>query len=316
MTKIHIVSLAAVGLLSGLPLQALADDTLFTASNDMFTISGSVGLANISGGEYVYAGSHKMSQLDWESTGVTLYTAEIGADIDKNWSVKAKFSAGFGGDGHMVDYDWMSETHDEWSDRSVHPDTELAHYFTGSIEIDRDVYSNETTTLALGAGFRYSDVKWDAYGGSYIYSSGDPDFRDLVGEFPDGEQGISYQQKIPVGFLAANVEHTAGRFSFTGGLQGGLSFGIDDIDDHWMRNARFYDYMDAAPTIALNLGANYALTPSAAVYVSGSFERVFHAKGSMDMYDTTTGDLVASEDNAAGATFQAMSISVGLKGTF
>ena len=316
MKPLRIKAAALSCLVLAAPSLAAADDNLFASPDGAFAISGGIGLANIKAGEFVYLGSHKLSQLDWESKGVTLYTLGLDAQIDKSWSVKGSFNVGTGGDGHMVDYDWLSSMYDDWSERSIHPDTQLDHYFSGSVEIDREVFKNETTSFDIGAGFRYTDVKWTAYGGSFIYSSGDPAFRDLSGNFPDGEKGISYQQKIPVGFLSVSGEHNVGKFTISGGLQGGLSFRIDDIDDHWMRSLRFYDTMNMAPTIGANVAVNYELTSMASLYVSGSFERVFHARGDMEFYDTTTGSKVGSQEDGAGADFQAMSISFGLRGKF
>ncbi|WP_454745392.1 omptin family outer membrane protease [Ciceribacter selenitireducens] len=313
MTKL----LTTTALFAGLafcPTFAAAADNLFTSPDGAFSLYGSVGLANVKAGEFVYDGSHKLSQLNWETKGMTLYTLGADAQIDKNWKVRAAFNVGTGGDGHMVDYDWMDYSNDDWTDRSTHPNTELDHYFSGSVEVDRGVYENDTTSVDVGAGFRYTDVKWTAYGGSYIYSSGG--FRDDIGDFPDGERGISYQQKIPVGFLAVNGTHTIGALTLSGGLQGGLSFGIDDIDDHWMRDLRFFDSMSVAPMIGANVTANYQLNEMAALYVTGSFERVFHARGDMKITDTTGASADSHESDAAGATYQAMSISFGLKGKF
>ncbi|HLP66489.1 MAG TPA: omptin family outer membrane protease [Rhizobium sp.] len=309
-------SAAACCLLLTAPTAALAEDTLFSSSDGSFVIFGGVGLANVKADEFVYNNGKKLSELNWESKGITLFTIGADAQLDKNWSIRGDFNVGTGGDGHMVDYDWMSATHDEWSDRSTHPDTQLDHYFSGSLEVDRAVYSDDSTNLAVGLGFRYTDVKWTAYGGSYIYSSGDPLFRDLTGTFTPGEKGISYQQQIPVGFLSVNGEHKVGKFTISGGLEGGLSFGIDDIDDHWQRDLRFYDSMKAAPMVGAKVSVDYALTESASLYVSGAYQQVFHAYGDMKYYDTTTDTLVGSEKDAAGATFQSMSVSFGLKGTF
>lgn len=305
-------------LLAGLvfcsPALATAADNLFTSPDQNFTIYGGIGFANIKAGEYVYDGSHKLSQLDWESKGVTLYTFGAMADLDKNWSVKADVNIGANGNGHMVDYDWLVYSIDDWTHRSTHPDTKLDHYFNGSIEVDRDVYSNDATTLDLGLGFSYSDVKWSAFGGSYIYSTSA--LHDTVGSFADGERAISYRQKIPVAFLAANAEHRIGAFTISGGVKGGLSFGIEDIDDHWMRDLRFYDSMGAAPMLGANVAVNYEFTQNAAFYVAGNFEKVFRTKGDVRMVDTTGASDDEHYSNGAGADFQAVSISFGLKGKF
>ncbi|NRP75660.1 hypothetical protein ILFOPFJJ_06583 [Ensifer psoraleae] len=108
---------------------------------------------------------HKCSQLNWRSQGITLFTVGADAQIDNDWSLNGSVNVGTGGNGHLVDYDWLSRGHHDWSHRSIHPLTELDHYVAGAIELDRIIYGNDTSSVAVGAGLRYTDVKWTAYRG-------------------------------------------------------------------------------------------------------------------------------------------------------
>ncbi|MFA1628089.1 omptin family outer membrane protease [Rhizobium mongolense] len=326
MKRVSIRSVAISCFLLAAPSFAAADNALFSSDDGNVVLFGDIGLANIKAQEFVYRGAekcsdsgweskgHKCSQLNWESKGMTLFTAGVDAQIDNDWSLKGSVKVGAIGDGHMTDYDWASPGHDDWSHRSIHPDTELDHYIAGSIEIDRIIYGNETSSIAVGAGVRYTDVKWTAYGGSDVYSS-DDSFRDQSGTWPSGK-GISYRQKIPVGFVSLSGEHVVGDLTISGGIQGGLSFGIKDIDDHWLRDLRFRSDMSPAPTIGANVAVSYAVTPAASLYLSGSFERVFQMRGNMLMDDTAKGTRSPWLQDEAGANFESMSISFGLKGTF
>ncbi|TVZ74857.1 omptin family outer membrane protease [Rhizobium mongolense] len=314
MKRVSIRSVAISCFLLAAPSFAAADNALFSSDDGNVVVFGDIGLANIKAQEFVYEGDHKLSQLNWESKGMTLFTAGVDAQIDNDWSLKGSVKVGAIGDGHMTDYDWYSPRHDDWSDRSIHPDTELDHYVAGSIEIDRIIYGNETSSVAVGAGVRYTDVKWTAYGGSHVYSR-DGSFRNRSGTWPSGKSIISYRQKIPVGFVSLSGEHVLGDLTISGGIQGGLSFGIKDIDDHWVRDLRFWDDMSPAPTIGANVAVSYAVTPAASLYLSGSFERVFHSRGDWKRHDFATGENDFGKD-FAGATFEAMSVSFGLKGTF
>lgn len=309
------------------PSFAAADDVLFSSDDGNLIVFGGIGLANIKAQEFVYpsAGActesgwvskgHKCSQLNWESKGVTLFTLGFDAQIDDDWSLNGSINFGTGGNGHMVDFDWLSRGHDDWSDRTIHPGTELDHYVDGAVELDRIIYGSETSSFAVGAGFRYTDVKWTAYGGSGLYSSEDG-FRNSPVAWADGERAISYRQKIPVGFVSLSGERVLGDLTISGGIQGGLSFGIKDIDDHWSRDLRYHDDMDPAPTIGATVAVNYALTPGASLYLSGSFERVFHKPGDMQIDDTAEGTRYPPTKDEAGANFESMSISFGLKGSF
>ncbi|MGO7258939.1 omptin family outer membrane protease, partial [Rhizobium brockwellii] len=82
--------------------------------------------------------------MNWESNWMTLFTLGVDAQFDNDLSVKSSVEIGTGGNGHMVDYDWISPGHDYWSDRSIHPLTELDHYFVGAIRLYRIIYGDET----------------------------------------------------------------------------------------------------------------------------------------------------------------------------
>ncbi|MDQ0319809.1 outer membrane protease [Pararhizobium capsulatum DSM 1112] len=312
------ISLLSIACLLFSTTACLADDTGASFDNGRFTFSGSVGLANIEAKEYVYLGSHKGSQLDWESKGVTLYSGAAGVELTPDWSVTATVDIGTNGDGHMVDYDWVPGLYvdtsmDGWSDRSISPDTRLSHYFAGSIEIARQVYADDDKQFGINAGFKYSDVKWESFGGTYIYS--DTTTRDDIGAFPDGLRVISYQQKIPVFFVGLDGSADIDRLTVSGGAKGGFTTGVRDIDDHWGTNTRYHDDMYAAPVVMLNVEAAYHVTETASLYLGGSYENVFNKRGDVRSRDTVTGE-TDSRKNGAGASYQSMSVKFGLKGTF
>ncbi|RUU13745.1 omptin family outer membrane protease [Mesorhizobium sp. USDA-HM6] len=288
--------------------------------NGNIVVFSEIGLADIRAQEFVYWNhddwhNHKVSQLDWKSIEVTLLTVGASARIDKEWSLKTRFDVGIGGDGHLLDRDWESKLHDSWSGHAVMPDTHLDHYFAGSIEVDRIVASNETGSIAVGAGVRYTDVKWTAYGGYGIESSGDPLFRDLHPIWPGDHKVISNRQKIPVGFVSLSGEQVLGHLSISSGIRAGLSIGFEGIDDHWGEH-RFYDDLYTAPTMGADIAVSYAVTPCASLYLRGSFDRVFHTRGDERSFDTAKGQFEGQWKDSIAATFQAMSVSLGLKATF
>ncbi|BCM17784.1 omptin family outer membrane protease [Mesorhizobium sp. J8] len=292
----------------------------FYFDNGNIAAFGEIGLADIRAQKFVYWNHddwhhHKVSQLDWKSIEVTLLTFGVNARIDKEWSLKSRFDVGIGGDGHLLDRDWASKLHDSWSGRAVLPDTDLDHYFAGSIEVDRIVASNDTGSLALGAGMRYTDVKWTAYGGYGTESSGDPLFRDLHPIWAGDHKVITNRQKIPVGFVSLSGEQVLGDLSISGGVRAGLSIGFEGIDDHWGEH-RFSDDLYTAPTMGADIAVSYAVTPCASLYLRGSFDRVFHTGGDGQSFDTAKGQIEGRFKDAVGATFQAMSVSFGLKATF
>lgn len=288
------------------------------SADGAFWLSGGVGLMQIDAREYVYMNGKRASQLDWENKNVVLYSATAGAEIFGDWTVKGTVNVGANGDGHMVDYDWVpglavDDTKSGWSDRSIHPDTRLDHYISGSIELGRNVFSDDRNTVGISGGFKYTDIRWSSFGGSYIYS--DEATRDDIGEFPDGARVISYRQKIPTAFVGIDGSTSFDRLTLSGGIKGGLSFGINDIDDHFGTGTRFFGDMGVAPVLMLNAAVDYRLNETASLYVSGGFENVFRATGDLKSVDTTTG---ATEmlKNGAGASFKTLSLQVGIKGRF
>lgn len=293
------------------PAAAHAGDALMTSADGTVVFRGSYGITAIEANELVYQGKRKLSQLIWQSSAVSTFTGDVTVDLDR-FFLRATGTIGTGGDGRMRDYDWTAGT-SAWSDRSIHPDTRLDHYFVGSIEAGRTVLAYDGTTIGLGAGVKYTDVKWTGWGGSYVYSvSG---FRDSRGKFPDDEKGISYQQQWPVPFLGVNVAHSDGPWTFAGAFQGGVAIDGKGTDDHWMRDLRFIDHVDTTPAVMVSASAEYAFRPDTAFFVSGAFDRIFRGRADTDMIDKVTGGRYQFPDGA-GADYMSMTVSVGLRGRF
>lgn len=295
---------------------SFADDTIARSAGGEMWLTGSVGLMNIKAREYVYAPDNQGSELDWDSKGVVVFSLGGGAEITNDWKIRGNVNIGTGGNGYMADYDWIDPNYTDksksgWSDRSLHPDTRLDHYVSASVEITRDLIAAETGRVGVLGGFKYTDVQWSSFGGSYIYSSLGP--RDTIGEFDSGTKVISYRQKIPTAYLGLDGSTTFERLTVSGGVNGGLSFGINDVDDHWLGPSHFEDAMKAAPLLMVSAAVDYKVTPSASLYLAGDFEKVFRAKGDMSV---TEGGTTEHNKNAAGASFQSMSVKFGLRGTF
>jgi outer membrane protease len=293
-------------------------DNLLASTPDDFWLSGGVGLMNIEAHEYVYLGNNKASQLDWDTDGVVLYTASAGADLGADWHVKGRLDLGFGGDGHMVDYDWVpgfavNQSKDGWSDRSAHPDTRLDYYVSGALEVGRNIFTDESSNVSVGGGIKYTEVRWQAFGGSYIYSDGG--VRNDIGELPDGLKGISYKQKIPTIFLGFDGSTSFDRLTLSGGVKGGMTLGIDDQDDHWLTETRVFGGMNAAPVLMLNAAIDYQLADTASIYLAGNLETVFRKRGDMNSIDTATGKATLYR-NAAGASFKTISLQMGFRARF
>lgn len=314
MTRIE-TRLAAAGLMM-LCGTASATESAPVFSDQDVSVSGGIGLLNIDASEFVYDGDYKLSQLDWESRGIVLFSLEAEAELQGDYLLKANFGVGGLGDGFMTDYDWLSNGPngmDDWTDRSRHPDTGLQHYAAGSLELYRRLWADDDRSLKIGGGLKYTDVKWTANGGSYIYSR--PGYRDTTGTFNDDERVISYRMQMPLTYASVAATQNIDRWSLGGTLKAGLSLGINDIDDHWLKSNRFYDRMNPAPMIGVDVTANYAVTDDFSIYLGGSFEKIFEAGGSMEVVHTKTG-ATTNIDGGAGANYQSVNLTFGIKRQF
>ena len=187
-----------------LPAAAQAQDQLFEINDDV-SLSVGAGYSFIKGDEIVYDGDDRISHLIWESKSPTV-TGGLDVEFASGWTLRAGGAVAVRGDSHMEDYDWLepfrtSFDFEDWTHQSVHPDTRLHHYFTGDLAVGKDIRLG-AATLNLHGGIKYTSVHWTAYGGTYTYSVAG--FRDQSGGFPDGERGISFQQRYPGVFLGAD----------------------------------------------------------------------------------------------------------------
>ena len=294
-----------------LPVTANAGDMLLTSADGAVVFRGSYGITAIEANELVYEGKQKVSRLIWESSAVSTFTGQVKVDLDQ-FFLRATGTIGVGGDGHMRDYDWLVGGR-PWSHRSVHPDTRLNHYFAGTIEAGREILSHDGTTVSLGGGIKYTDVKWAAWGGSYVYTSSD--FRDSKGDFPDNEKGISYRQQWPVPFLGIDLTHSEGPWTFSGGFHGGVAVNGKGTDDHWMRDLRFIDHVETTPAVMVNGSAEYELRPNTAIFVAGAFDQIVRGRADTDMIDKLSGNKRHFADGA-GADYMSVTVSLGLRGKF
>ena len=299
-------------------LFATAPADLATANDLPITGSIGIGIANIYGKEKVFDGGSKISELDWTSRNVPILRGALGFDLGDGWKIKAEGNVAVNGGGEMTDYDWIApfatdSSKNGWSHRSIHPDTKLDHYFDGRIELSKRIYGDETQSVFLGAGAKYSDVKWTASGGSFVYSVGGP--RDRSGDFADGERGITYQQKIPVVYAALGGEQQYDRVTLSGVVQVGAAIQARGVDDHWMRDLRFVDELGLSPAYSAKAGLGYALTESMSLYLDGEVEKIDFKRGDTRVKDTVTGSTASFED-AGGGNFAAIQIGFGIRGSF
>jgi outer membrane protease len=315
--RLAVLAVSTIAVSAYAPAVLAADQQVEYVSPDRnFSFVGGVGYAFLEGDELVYDEvGNRISHLIWE-TDAPVLTAKFKGNFKGNWTISGGATIGFSGDSHMEDYDWLAGDYasDNWTHRSIHPDTDLDRYLNLDIAAGYDFVLNEVATINLHGGFKYTNVKWSAYGGSYVYSV--DGFRDSVGNFPDGERGITFEQRYPGLFLGAEASAKSGAWTFTGLLRGGFTINASDTDHHWMRDLRFEEEYDAIPFISLGAQVDYAVTERASIFLAGDYDHYFDKKGDTTLYDISTGAEGPTYQDGAGMEFSAFAISAGFKLNF
>ena len=307
-----IIALGAVSALACASVDAAAQDTgPATPFSSSFYIQ--TGVVDLLANEIVWDGDWRLSHLIWETTAPTIvFGLNLGVH---RFTIAGEFGFAFGGDSHMVDYDWLepyvvANGPDDWTDRSIHPDTQLGHYFFGRFALGYDVVQSTYFTVNAHVGASYTDVFWNAYGGSYIYSVGG--FRDTSGDFPDGELGISYRQQLPTIFGGVDINADFGTWGFGLTADVGMTIHALGTDDHWLRDLRFYDALYPGPTLLLVGRIEREFSHGVTLFAEGELFKVFEVRADTTIIDTTIPAPVDFIPDGAGADFRAIAFRIGL----
>lgn len=309
---------AAALLLISAATPALAQEQFFEV-NDTIRVGGGIGYTFLNSDEIVYDGAgNRISHLLWESQSPAV-NGRIDADFANGWTLRAGATFAFAGSSRMEDHDWFGPyfagyDFNDWTHRSQHPDTQLAHYFSGDLAVGHDLPLGAAVTLNLHAGVKYTDVRWNAFGGTYDYSV--TGFRADTGSFLDGTPAISFQQRYPGVFLGASLAAHQGPWSLSAQARGGVSIKATDTDHHWMRDLRFEDKYGAIPFMTAAARVDYAVNDKASLFLGGDYEQFFHAFGDTTIYSIASGAQGPTSVKAAGMTLRAISVSGGFRMSF
>lgn len=287
----------------------------YASPDDSVRINASIGAMYLQGDEKVLNGNYTVSHLIWQTVTPVL-RGGIAVDFGGGLSASLEGSTAAYGDSYMEDYDWLrgDDTFDNWSHRSQHPDTRVDHYFTGAAALGYELVNDPSAVIRAHAGFKYTDVQWTAYGGTYVYSGAG--FRDTPGTIPDGTAAITYRQQLPELFLGVDGEEYYGNFRVGGLLRGGVTFLSVATDDHWLRNLRFVDTLYMAPTFTAGVDVGYALGENAELTLAARYDHIFEQRGDTRTYNIATGAQTATFVNAAAAALRSAEVTAGLKGKF
>jgi len=318
---------AAFAALLGSAVPVLAQDSV-TLADGAITLSGGVGVVNLHAEEIVYLDSGDptvLSLLLWDSTA-PLLTTQMDVKLPEGWTLRGQAQFAMGGDSYMEDYDWIdpaSYDFDDWSHRSQHEATDLEWYFNGSLLVGHDLSVGDGVTVNLNGGLKYTYARWTAYGGNFVYSTTPDSPRDAVFSAPDDEIGITYQQHFPAAIAGLDATIEQDDWTFDVSAHGGMTFLAYDIDNHWQRTEngnpeglRFEDIFVPAPLVSVAGKATFAVSDSLDMFVGGTWEQIFTARGDTDIYAEHNDDDLGSFPDGAGGNLGSFSLTAGLTGTF
>ena len=112
------------------------------------------GHLNARANEFVYGGpggpdGNQLSRLVWDANNALTFNLGFEGEINDRWGIFAETVVSLAvDDSYMVDYDWLDPTRADWTDRSVHPDTDLNHYVQVDLGIDYDPFGNREIHLS------------------------------------------------------------------------------------------------------------------------------------------------------------------------
>ncbi len=246
-----------------------------------FKISTSLSNFNSKSEQYIYNlnNGRKISQLTWNADNIKLFGLGIeykkyDVELFANYKMNLK-----DGNGLMDDYDWLSNSApDTWTHWSHHENTQVKDIRILDLGIKKEYYINKTTKLKANLGYKWEKQLFEAYDGSYIYSSSGS-LRDLEGTFSG--IGITYNQEYKGFYLGAEFEKKYNNIKFFLNTKYTPWMEVEFTDTHHKRVPAFTDYTSFDKTSMYSLGAkvDYDITSNQTLSLSYDYTKYSNIRG-------------------------------------
>ncbi|MFJ3484411.1 omptin family outer membrane protease [Pseudomonas sp. NPDC090202] len=277
-----------------------------------------VGVLNGQGRETVYdvdRGGRKLSQLNWDiklqptlHLGLAYHPTDWLSLEARGWTRIAN------GNGHMKDYDWLDERTSDWTDYSTHPDTRVQKAWQAELAATLWLLKREDFALGALLGYQRSEFGWQTRGGSYTYSYAGR--RDMSGEFPDDEKGISYQQTYSTPYIGLVGAYRMGDWALEGRFKYSQWVKSGDFDTHHMRDLTFRGERDNAGRMhGLAMALSWQATPNLSLKAGVDYQVHAESKGGTMIHDLSDGSQDWYGGNSGGQSMRTVlsSLSVGYR---
>jgi outer membrane protease len=319
-----LVTLGILGLILTAPTPSPAMEAIPGPSvvlNDEYAIGmslrGSAGYLDGTAHEYVYeylptGEKRKLSELIWDLKDVWMIGGVMSLDCAEWMRLNAGFWMGVTqGDGEMLDYDWLYQDIDEWTDysRSL-VDVESANIFDINATFRICEWQGLSPHVVLG--YKQDSWEWSDSGQEYIYTI--ETFRDTTGDF-GGENMIDYEQWFSIPYFGATLRGEWGPVVLEGYYLYSPIGQAEDKDHHIARQLIFEEDFEDVEYTAYGISGTFSFTDRFFAMVSYSYQEMPETTGDMTVVDEITG-LTYAEDDIAGISHEASLISGSLGWTF
>jgi len=255
-------------------------------SKEFFKHSITISLDKLNGkaDEIVYDGAKILSHLEWDIKNLNMLKFNFNSQFSDYVGARIKFSNAInGGNGKMVDSDWIGKKydgnidHENWTHRSI-SDVKIQKAQLFDISGFLNIYKDE---FKFNLGYKYELFKWRDYGGSYIYSSTNANqtesigFRDLVGNF-NFQRGITYQQQFSTPYIGFEYQKELFDKQIYANIFVNYSSLVNahDTDIHHQRNLKFDEYFKNGKYY--NWGANIFGKVKENIYLGLGYEYTYY----------------------------------------
>jgi len=281
-----------------------------------FSVSLGAGYLTGESKEMVYwphVGNHKASELTWKID--SLFMVGIGAKLEVRDWFTANFDGWFkatNGDGTMDDYDWMVPGGD-WTDWSHHENTDVTDGSILDVNAEFAFYRTPSVKFNGIGGFKRDNFGWEARGGDYVYSVAG--YRDTAGSFPNGLQGISYEQTMTSFYFGLGIAVKSEKFHFNSRVIYSPLVTAEATDNHHLRNLVTYEDFDDGDLIAFDIAGSYLFTEDLSLEVAYSYQSYDTMQGDSEWHYNDSGVVITYAD-AGGMDQQSSLISTSIQYTF
>jgi outer membrane protease len=287
--------------------------------NVTFSIGAEIGQVGGTAYERVYAPhvrDFKVSELKWDIDSVAV------AGVRGQLGFAGRFRVNLGywtavseGDGEMVDRDWLllnTDSDDQWTHESRHPDTDVDSGTILDANLDFKAFSRGSFSMSGIVGYRQNEWEWSSRGGSYTYSYDRNDdgyytpdeLRTYRGSFPEGQLVIAYRQEYTVPYLGLGLEGAWGPVQLQGRLRYSPWVSAEDHDYHALRKTTFEGDFSDGDWVGADISANWFFLPRWFATMGVEYQK----------FDEIRGDLtVEGEELPTGAVTFSDSGSVELE---